>query len=126
LKDPGFQSPRLGTSCASPKPVNSASLGDGPDDGSGLLRVRKEAGWNGFQLIQAGPNLPCPTKLGPKLTTVGDWDVYDEHLGVFQATPSSDPMFVRAFPDSTYATCTDQGNFWATPMGVSGTTVIWP
>jgi hypothetical protein len=108
--------------------VYSADLGDGANDGSGILNIRTEAGWDGIS--GNGPNLACPTHSGSlKLGLgAGDWDWYDEHLGVYQPTPSSYPTFLRAFPDSAYSTigpCTQAPNT-SSPVGTSVTWILSP
>jgi hypothetical protein len=106
--------------------VYSADLGDGANDGSGILNIRTEAGWDGIS--NYGPNLACPTHSGNiKLGAPGDWDWYDEHLGVYQPTPSSYPTFLRAFPDSAYVTgCSAQSTYTSSPVGTSVTWILSP
>jgi hypothetical protein len=86
---------------------------NGPSGGTGSIAGRSETGLT----------TPCPD-------TRGYWGDYNNHLGVYQPTPSSNPMFWTAFTDSSdasggVATCTRQ-QFIATPQNVSATWINYP
>lgn len=89
------------------------------NDTTHYYRVRKEAGYDGTSTLPNGPTEACPVPVD------GRWDEYNEHLGVYQPSPSSRPQFVRAFPDDSFQIGCPQLEYTSESL-TSATNILWP
>jgi hypothetical protein len=79
-----------------------------------IYSARPAIGMTG--VAETGSTIPCPDDRGY-------WGDYDAHMGVYQPSSSSSPIFWRSFSDSTggggAAACTTQWMYFAEKVNVS-------